>query len=143
MSTLDAAIALACRAHHAQTDRAGGSYILHPLRMMLRFDDLDAQIVAVLHDVVEDSEICLADLRALGFSDIVVSAIECMTKQPGEAYTAFIERLAANPLARRVKVEDIKDNLNLTRLPVLTDKDLERARKYHLALAYLNAFGHP
>lgn len=138
MSNLDTAIALACRAHAGQVDKAGGAYILHPLRLMLRFDDLEAQMVAVLHDVVEDSDTGLADLRALGFADAVVNAIECLTKQPGEDYTAFIQRLAVNPLARRVKIEDIKDNLNLTRLPELSDKDLARARKYHQALAYLN-----
>lgn len=138
MSNLDTAIALACRAHAGQVDKAGGAYILHPLRLMLRFDDLDAQMVAVLHDVVEDSDTALADLRALGFAEAVVNAIECLTKQAGEDYTAFIQRLAVNPLARRVKIEDIKDNLNLTRLPALSDKDLARARKYHQALAYLN-----
>jgi len=140
MSNLDVAIALACRAHTGQVDKAGGAYILHPLRLMLRFTDSQAQIVAVLHDVVEDSDTTLADLRASGFCEAVVSAIGCLSKREGENYQDFIERLAPNALARQVKIEDIRDNLNLERLPSLTDKDLVRVRKYHAALGYLMGY---
>ncbi|WP_455921447.1 GTP pyrophosphokinase [Pseudomonas putida] len=137
MSILDTAIALASRAHAGQTDKAGHPYILHPLRLMLRFDDLDAQVVAVLHDVIEDSEHALEDLQALGFGPQVISAIDCLTKRPREDYQTFIARVAGHPLATRVKIEDIRDNLDVSRLQTLTDNDLERVRKYHQALAYL------
>ncbi len=137
MSTLDIAIALACSAHAGQVNKAGKAYILHPLRLMLCFDDLDAQIVAVLHDVIEDSEHSLGDLQGLGFDAHVISAIDCLTKRPGENYQRFLERVATHPLATRVKIQDITDNLDVTRLPALTDKDFERVRKYHQALAYL------
>lgn len=141
MSTLDTAIAIACRAHTGQVDKSGGAYILHPLRLMLRFEDPEAQVVAVLHDVLEDSPITEAELAAQGFAAPILAALVCLTKREGEPYEDFIRRLAPNPLARRVKIEDIKDNLNLTRLHTLSDKDLARVRKYHQALSYLNGYG--
>ena len=137
MSTIDEAIALASRSHATQKDRAGQPYILHPLRLMLKFKTEPEQIVAVLHDVVEDTDVTLEALRTLGFSDQVVEAVDCLTKRQGEQYGAFIDRIAVNALARKVKVEDIRDNLDLARLPSVGDADLKRAAKYHTALTYL------
>jgi (p)ppGpp synthase/HD superfamily hydrolase len=137
MNVLEAAVALACKAHAGQLDKSGKPYILHPLRLMLNFQDEDAQIVSVLHDVVEDNDVTLDDLRALGIGEPVIAAIDCLSKRPGEAYDHFIERIRPNALARKVKVADIRDNLDLTRLPTLTEKDLQRAAKYHRALAIL------
>lgn len=137
MSTLDTAIAIACKAHAGQLDKSGKPYILHPLRLMLNFHDEEAQVVSVLHDVVEDSHITLEDLRALGISEAAVEAIDCLSRRPAEAYDDFISRLRSNALARRVKIADIKDNLDLTRLPSITEKDLQRVAKYHRALARL------
>ncbi|MCD5973949.1 GTP pyrophosphokinase [Pseudomonas quasicaspiana] len=137
MSILDVAIATASRVHAGQLDKAGKPYILHPLRLMMRFDDLEGQLVSLLHDVVEDGDVTFDDLRESGIPEAVVTAIDCLTKRPGEPYEQFITRIHLNPLATRVKIADIRDNLDLTRLPVLHDKDLERAAKYHRALRYL------
>ncbi|QJI31810.1 GTP pyrophosphokinase [Pseudomonas sp. ADAK18] len=139
MSILDAAITLACRIHTGQVDKSGKPYILHPLRLMLRFETLDEQIVSVLHDVVEDGNVTLDELRHLGLCEHVVHAIDCLSKRPGEDYEDFIARIRPDELARKVKIEDIRDNLNLTRLPTLEAKDLERVAKYHKALRYLLA----
>ncbi|WP_260962747.1 GTP pyrophosphokinase [Pseudomonas citri] len=137
MSILDAAIALAARVHAGQVDKAGKPYILHPLRLMMAFDGLEEQLVSLLHDVVEDGDVTLDELRALGIPETAVTAIDCLSKRPGEAYEQFIARIRPNPLATKVKIADIRDNLDLTRLPVVRDKDLERAAKYHRALLYL------
>ncbi|MBA1380254.1 GTP pyrophosphokinase [Pseudomonas brassicacearum] len=139
MSILDAAIALASRVHAGQVDKAGKPYILHPLRLMMKFDGLEEQLVSLLHDVVEDGDVTLDELRKLGIPEAAVTAIDCLTKREGESYEQFIARIRPNPLATQVKIADIHDNLDLTRLPVVRDKDLERAAKYHRALLYLQA----
>lgn len=138
MSTLNRAIALAARAHEGQFDKAGASYILHPLRLMLRQPSPEGMMVAVLHDVIEDTDVSLADLRAEGFPPAVVEAVAALTRQPQESYEAFIQRIAPNPLARRVKLADLEDNLDLRRLEALQGHDLERARRYHAAWRYLS-----
>lgn len=138
MNIIDAAIALACRVHAGQVDKSGKPYILHPLRLMLKFDDRDAQVVSVLHDVVEDSDTTLEDLRALGISEDAIEAIDCLSKRPSEQYNNFISRIIPNELARKVKIADIEDNLDLTRLPTLSEKDLLRVAKYHQALRRLS-----
>lgn len=125
------AIALASEAHVNQTDKAGAPYILHPLRMMQRLDGETERTVAVLHDIVEDTPWTLDDLRAMGFSREVVEAVDCLTRRAEETYDEFIERAKGHPIARRVKLIDIEDNLNIMRLSELTDKDIERLRKYH------------
>jgi (p)ppGpp synthase/HD superfamily hydrolase len=141
MSNLDNAIALAVKAHAGQVDKAGQTYILHPLRLMFKFQNESHRIVAVLHDVVEDSDTTLADLTNLGFSAHIVKAIDCLSKKPGEHYDDFILRLSSNELAKAIKIEDLKDNLNLTRMDVINEKDLARAGKYHKALMRLLMFG--
>src|SRR5690606_16788407 len=93
MKVLDAAIALACRVHSGQLDKAGKPYILHPLRLMLQFEDMDSQLAAVLHDVIEDGSISLDELRGIGLPETVVAAIDCLTKRPGESYESYIERI--------------------------------------------------
>jgi len=130
---LETAIALACEAHRGQVDKAGQPYILHPLRVMLRGQTPAERIVAVLHDVVEDTAITLDELLARGFDPSIVAAVGCLTKQPGESYDAFIDRVTTNPLATRVKLLDITDNLDIYRLDSLNDSDLQRIAKYHRA----------
>ena len=122
---------MAVEAHAGQTDKAGEPYILHPLRLMLRFDTSEEMIAAVLHDVIEDTELTLEDLRAAGFSDDVLDAISCLTRNPDESYEAFAQRAKANPIARRVKIADIEDNINVLRLAELSDRSLDRVRRYH------------
>jgi len=139
MSTLEKAIIIAAQAHDGQTDKAGEPYILHPLRMMLRLSLAEDRITAVLHDVVEDSDISLEDLRAEGFSERIIEAIRSVTKEPEESYKDFINRAASNPIARRVKLVDLEDNSNLSRIKNPTDIDLKRIEKYRRAIEMIKA----
>ena len=134
---LDRAIELAKQHHEGQTDKARKPYIEHPLRVMNQMESEEEKIVAVLHDIVEDTDISLDDLRNEGFSKEVVDAVECLTKQDGENYDSYIERISFNPLAVKIKLADLEDNRDLTRLPEVTDKDLERIEKYDKALEKL------
>ena len=133
--TLAAAIAFAAAKHIDQVDRAGQPYILHPLRVMAAMDTDEARRVAVLHDVVEDCEVTLDELRALGYPEREVLAIDSLTKRADEQndYPRFISRVLLNPLAAKVKLADIEDNLDTKRLDKLALKDLERVAKYHAA----------
>lgn len=131
--TVADAVALAARVHRDHRDKAGQPYILHPLRVMLRQHDEAAQIVAVLHDVLEDSEITADDLRTEGYTEEVILALETLTKRKGEDYDDFIERVATSPLARRVKLADLEDNMNVYRLTKVSGNDLDRIKKYHTA----------
>jgi (p)ppGpp synthase/HD superfamily hydrolase len=137
LSDLDHAIAIAIKAHAGQVDKAGQPYILHLLRVMLKFESEDERIVAVMHDVVEDSEVTFYNLNKEGFSGKVVEAIECLTKRKNEDYESFIMRLSKNSIAKKIKIEDIRDNLDLNRLHKITEKDLQRIDKYHRALQLL------
>jgi (p)ppGpp synthase/HD superfamily hydrolase len=130
MSLLELAISIAVEAHRGQTDKAGQPYILHPLRLMLSMKTEDERITAVLHDVIEDTNVTLANLREQGLSDEVLKAIELLTRLPQDTYEAFIERLSINPLSRRVKMADLADNMNISRLSEVTEKDLIRMQRY-------------
>lgn len=127
---LEKAILLAVEAHSGQRDKAGDPYILHPLRMMLTLDTPSEKIAAVLHDVVEDTEWTLEGLRREGFSEEVIDAVACLTKQGDESYEAFVERAAQHPIARRVKLADVEDNMDVRRLDTLTNKDQDRLARY-------------
>ena len=140
MSKLERAIRLAAEKHEGQLDKAGAPYILHPLRMMLGLSTTDERITAVLHDVVEDSDVTLDALRAAGFSEIVIQAIESVTKRPGESYESFVLRAAANPIGRRVKLADLEDNSDLSRITNPTAADCERTEKYRRAIATILTF---
>lgn len=138
MSNLEKAIIIAAKAHQGQEDKAGYPYILHPIRMMLCMSSEIEMIIAVLHDVVEDTDWTLSDLQKEGFSAEVLEAVDCLTRRDGESYEKFISRVRANPIARRVKIADLEDNMNIKRISNLTEKDMERLKKYHrvwLALA--------
>jgi (p)ppGpp synthase/HD superfamily hydrolase len=119
MPTIEDAITLAAVAHRDQTDKAGLPYILHPLRVMGSFlapEDEDARIVAVLHDVVEDTYVDLDLLKTYGYAPAVLEAIDAISRRHDETYPAYIERVARNPLAVRVKLADLHDNLDRRRL---------------------------
>ncbi|SOD03788.1 HD domain-containing protein [bacterium JGI 053] len=139
MADLEEAIRIAAEAHRGQQDRAGAPYVLHPLRMMLRMRSDAERMAAVLHDVVEDTAWTLDDLRARGFPAEVLDAVDALTRRPGEAYDACVERAAAHPVARRVKLADLEDNLDLRRLDAVTADDLERIGRYLRALRRLSA----
>ena len=128
--SLEKAIAIATEAHKGKTDRYGAPYILHPLRVMSRVDTDTEKTVAILHDVVEDTKWTFNDLRREGFPEAIVAALDCLTKRKGETYESLIDRAAANPLARRVKLADLEDNLDIRRMETVTVKDAERLSKY-------------
>ena len=136
--TLERAIAIAAEAHADQVDKGGHPYILHPLRVMMAVEDPTDRIVAVLHDVVEDGdEWTFSRLAEAGFSVEVLEAVNALTRQPGETYAAFIQRLSTNPIARRVKLADLADNMDMSRIPNPTQGDRKRLEKYQRAVAAL------
>lgn len=142
MSTLERAIEIATEAHKGQYDKAGNDYIGHPLRVMDMGRTEEEKIVGVLHDVVEDTEWTFAQLAAEGFSQEVIDALQCVTKlSENENYDDFIERVKKNPLATAVKVNDLSDNMDIRRLPYLSDKDVKRLKKY--LKAYKKLIGEP
>jgi (p)ppGpp synthase/HD superfamily hydrolase len=135
MRGLERAIAIAAVGHAGQVDKAGEPYILHPLRVMLSCATEDQRIVAVLHDVVEDCPGWTFErLRQEGFSNTVLAALDSVTHREGEAYDAFVERAAANPIGRRVKLADLHDNCDLGRISAPTERDLARIDKYRRAI---------
>ena len=142
MSTLERAIEIATEAHKGQYDKAGNDYIGHPLRVMDMGKTEKEKIVGVLHDVVEDTEWTFAQLAAEGFSQEVIDALQCVTKlSENENYDDFIERVKKNPLATAVKINDLSDNMDIRRLPYLSDKDVKRLKKY--LKAYKKLTGEP
>ncbi len=139
MSTLERAIAVAARAHEGQRDKGGSAYILHPLRVMLRVQTPDQRIVAVLHDVLEDSPTTLSDLAREGFALKILAAVLALSRREGEAYEDFVTRIGDDPLARVVKLADLADNSDLSRIPCPGPADLARVVRYQQASAYLQA----
>jgi len=140
--TLEQAIAFAATAHQGQQDKAGAPYILHPLRVMLRLEGEDERRVGVLHDVMEDCGVTPMLLQRLGLPEREIGAVRALSKLPeeegtDEGYQAFVDRVALNPLAMKVKLADLEDNLDASRLGVLTDKDRARLAKYERAKASL------
>ncbi|HMP73547.1 MAG TPA: GTP pyrophosphokinase [Kiritimatiellia bacterium] len=138
---IEQAILLAVEAHRGQTDLSGQPYILHPLRVMMGVSGEHEQIAGVLHDVVEDTSVTLADLRSMGFPEAAVNAVDCLTKRDGEAYEEYLSRVEGNPVARAVKLADLADNMRLDRLSEVTERDLKRMKKYEAAKARLLAAG--
>jgi (p)ppGpp synthase/HD superfamily hydrolase len=135
MSQLEKAIEIAFQAHKGDVDRAGQPYILHPLHVMMQMDSEEAQITAVLHDVVEDSDITLADLADSGFSTGVIDALALLTHdRESVAYEYYIAAIKGNPLAEKVKLADLENNMDIRRLQApLSEEDLERLNKYRRA----------
>ena len=130
MPTLEDAIALAVEAHRGQKEKAGQPYILHILRVMFRLGVEPEQMAGVLHDLVEDTPYTLDDLRRLGYPERVVTAIDCLTRREDETYEEFVERAGAHPIARRVKLADLEDNMDIRRLSAVTERDRERLNRY-------------
>ena len=137
MATLENAITLAVQQHAGQVDKGGQPYILHPLRVMLQLQQTDQQIVAVLHDILEDTHTTTQDLQNLGFQTHIIQAIQALTKLPQETRVQAAMRTAQNPLACAVKIADVQDNMNLTRIPNPTARDLARLEEYRQVLEIL------
>ena len=131
MATLSKAIEIALLAHKGQKDKSGAEYILHPLRVMARGNTEVEKICGVLHDVVEDSEWTFESLADEGFTEEIISVLKCVTKESeNEDYDKFIDRVTKNPVAVKVKINDLLDNMDITRLEILDEQDLKRLNKY-------------
>ena len=130
---LDRAIQIAVQAHSGQKEKNGRPYILHPIRLMLKMQNELEMMSAILHDVVEDTEWTLGDLRREGFSEALLQAVDCLTHRKQIRYRDYIQRISGNPVARKVKLADLEDNLDAKRLPELTMRDQARMKKYHQA----------
>lgn len=140
---LEQAIKLALEAHAGQTDKAGAPYILHPLRVMQACETIEQKIAAVLHDVIEDSDLTLDDLRDR-FGSEIADAVNALTRRDGESYMEFVHRCGQNSLARAVKLNDLADNMNLERLGrEPNDADRKRQAKYAKATKRLRESAQP
>ena len=143
MSRLERAIEIAHEAHRGQRDKAGNDYIDHPMRVMAMGKTMEEKIVGVLHDVVEDAaEWSFERLEQEGFAPEIIEALRCVTKRSeDEPYDKFIARVKTNKLAVAVKLNDLTDNMDIRRLPYLSDKDVKRLKKY--LKAYKQLMGEP
>lgn len=131
------ALELAVEKHKNQTDKAGNPYILHPLHVMENVNSKEGKIVAILHDIIEDTDITEDYLFKIGLSKRIVDAVVALTRSEDMDYQEYIKNLSSNPLAKEVKLADLEHNMDLKRLPTLEEKDLERNRKYQIAYHYL------
>lgn len=133
------AISIASSGHKGQLDKGGKAYILHPLRIMMRLrtDDAELMQIAVLHDLLEDTNYTSEHLRGIGFSERVLEALEFLTHKKGVSYEYYIIKISKNKDATRIKVEDLRDNSDITRLKGVTERDLRRVEKYHKAFLFL------
>lgn len=130
---LDKAILIATKSHQGQIDKAGQPYILHPLRVMFSRKNETDRICAVLHDVIEDTDITLDYLRSEGFNEEILIALDALTRRESETYDKFIDRIINNNIASHVKLADLCDNMDILRIKNPTKKDYERIEKYRKA----------
>ena len=131
------ALKLCFEAHKEQSDKSGMPYVFHPFHLAEQMQDEESTIVALLHDVIEDTEYTLDDLRKMGFNDSVLAAINLMTHEDGVPYMDYVEKIKANLVAKTVKLADLRHNSDMTRLDVVTPRDQERAEKYLAAINLL------
>lgn len=137
ITLLEKALKIATKAHEGQTDKAGAPYIFHPIRVSNRCSTDEERITALLHDTIEDSEVTAEYLLMEGFPRNIVDAILSVTRNENESYEDFIKRSRLNPIGRQVKLHDLEDNMDITRLNELTEKDIYRLNKYLKAYKYL------
>lgn len=143
MTPKDLALTLVIKAHAGQLDKAGAPYLDHVLAVAASFAEDDMRHVsALLHDIVEDTTMELEDLRGYGFPNEVLVAVDCLTKREDVPYEAYILQIKANPIARDIKIADLRHNSQLTRLKNITPADLTRYKKYKEALALLTSSYH-
>lgn len=131
------AMKLCFEAHRKQKDKSGIPYVFHPIHLAEQMETEETIIVALLHDVVEDSDYTIEDLRKKGFSDAVLEAISLMTHADGVDYMDYVKEIKNNPIARVVKLADLRHNSDLTRLEVVDEKALKRRNTYQEAIAFL------
>ena len=137
MKLIETSLQIALRAYSGKADKAGREYILHPLRVMAKMNTDLERSAALLHDVIEDSDITAGDLLAEGIPPEVVEAIQYLSKSEGEDYQDFVARAKRNKIAAKVKIADIEDNIDVLRLSSLDEWDLARIKKYHTAWRFL------
>ena len=135
---LELALSIATEAHRGQFDKAGIDYIEHPIFVASQVDSEEEKAVALLHDVIEDSSVTAEELLNAGLPETVVTAVQILSKKKGQDYQTYLKTVKSNPLARAVKLADLKHNSDLSRLETITDKDLERLEKYKKAIDYLS-----
>lgn len=133
------ALALCFEAHKEQKDKSGMPYVFHPFHLAEQMKDENTTVVALLHDVIEDTEHTLDDLREMGFCSDVVEAISLMTHDAGTPYMEYVKQIKANPIAKAVKLADLHHNSDMTRLDTVTPRDEERAEKYRRAIELLES----
>ncbi len=127
------------KAHEDALDQGGIPYIFHPLAVAEQMDDENSTLLALLHDVVEDTEYTFEDIKELGVSDDVINALKLMTRDKTEFYFDYLDKIKKNPLATKVKLADLKHNSDLTRTDTVTEYDLKRLKKYNKAREVLTS----
>ena len=132
------ALKLCYDAHKDQLDKSGMPYVFHPFHLAEQMDDEITTIVALLHDIIEDSKYTLEDIEQMGFSKEAIQAIDVLTHKPEDTYMEYIEKVATNKIAKIVKLADLEHNSDKTRLDYLTEKDLHRLEKYAVARGMLS-----
>ena len=137
-SIVDLALSIARKAHEGQLDKAGVDYIEHPIYVASQVDTEEEKAVALLHDVIEDSPVSAEGLLQAGLPETVVTAVQVLTKKKEQDYQTYLETVKKNPLARVVKLADLKHNSDLSRLSSITEKDRERLKKYKKAIDFLS-----
>lgn len=138
---LDKALSIATNAHHGQFDKGGNPYILHPLKVMhyLKTSDEELMCMALLHDVIEDTDVTYKDLRDQDISERVIKGLQCLTKQRGQTYEEYKGAVVSNYDAMRVKMADLRHNTDIRRLKGVTEKDIARIAKYQTFYMELKA----
>ena len=131
------ALRLCFAAHRDQVDKSGLPYVFHPFHLAEQMPDEDTTIAALLHDVVEDTAYTLQDMQDMGFSPAVLEALALLTHEDAVPYFDYVAALKGNPIARTVKLADLRHNSDLTRLDVIDDSARRRAEKYQAAIALL------
>ena len=131
------ALRLCFDVHKEQVDKSGLPYVFHPFHLAEQMETEDTTIVALLHDVVEDSDLTLDDLRKMGFGGNIIDALALLTHDPAVEYTDYVRAIKDNPIARAVKLADLRHNSDLTRLDTVDEKALTRREKYLQAMTLL------
>ena len=131
------AMKLCFAAHRDQTDKSGMPYVFHPFHLAEQMTDELTTVTALLHDVVEDTPYTLDDLREMGFPDEVICALSLLTHDPAVPYLDYVARISSDPIAKAVKLADLRHNSDLTRLDAVDEKALQRVEKYRTAIQLL------
>ena len=138
--TTEKALKLMFEKHKNQIDKSGIPYVFHPFHVAESMDDEVSTTVALLHDIVEDTDVTIEELSEMGFNKEVTDALQLMTHDKSVEYFEYIKIIATNPIARKVKISDLKHNSDLTRLSEITEKDLKRVEKYKKSIEYLEQY---